>query len=443
MAAVKDRLPVTLLVLRLLAFGVLSMWALEKLVNPDRAAGIYRMAYALHPGSLLVSALGALELALLVAFLVRLKPRWTRAALLGVMGLATLAPARFYPTPFDDHILLYYAAIPTLAVMFALYYLRDHDRLWTVGARPTSAAANSDDPRVPLCLLLIRLAVFLVLFMWNMDKFLHPLQTSRIFLGFYNVGGEDPLLGLSQLSYEVVYLIGAVQLPLLLAFLLGIAKRFVYGAVFVLHSVSTLAPWERFLSPFTSHTLLFLVSFTMLGGCFALYYLRERDVLWTLTHTPRPATLLPAGIRAGMKPWKLWGGPARVVAALAVAVGIYVLAANAAEWRFEQTRGPSLIAELEQRYVPAQPLLALDPELSEAEWTAMWRSANCTFSNPTIEACWELHFIVWVPGIPGNVMKGRRQVEASWIVDAQSLEFRSDRNARTFFTASGAKTSSL
>jgi putative oxidoreductase len=445
MADNKDRLPLTLLVLRLLAFGVLLMWALEKLVNPDRAAGIYRMAYSVHPAGGLMTALGILELALLFAFLVGYQKRWARATVLGIMLLATLAPARFYPTPFDDHILLYYAAFPTLAVVFTLYYLRDYDTLWTIGARQKAGASASSekDPRVPFCLLLIRLGVFFVLFMWNMDKFLHPLQTSRIFAGFYNVGGQDALLGLSQLSYEFVYVMGTLQLALILAFLLGLAKRYVYGAVFLLHSVSTLAPWERFLSPFTSHTLLFLVSFTMLGGCFALYFLRSRDVLWTFSGRHWVSSLRDPIVGGGARPLVLWNRSTQVAAILTVIAAAYVLGANAMQWRYEKTQGPAMIAEVEQRYAPSEQLLGLEPELATVEWTPMWRSANCTFSNPTIDNCWELHFIVWVPGVPGNVMLGRRQVEAGWIVDADAMHFEPDRNARSYFTATSGPTSSL
>ena len=441
MAEMKERLPVTLLVLRILVFGVFLMWTLEKFVNPDRAAGIYRMAYSVQPDSLLIVLLGILEFAVIVAFLVGYQKRWARAILLGVMGLATLAPARFYPTPFDDHILLYYAAFPTLAVVFALYALRDYDTRWIIGAgKPADSATtvSDGDSRLPLCLLLIRLSVFLVLFMWNMDKFFHPLQTSRIFAFFYNIGGQDALLGTNQLSYEVVYVIGALQLPLLLAFLLGIAKRFVYGAVFVLHAISTLAPWDRFLSPFSSHTLLFLASFTMLGGCFALYYLRERDVLWTFSGSRSMPSWRGKPVGGDVQATMFSKLSSRVAAAGALLVAFYVLGANAVQWRYERTRGPELVAELQQRYTPSNLLLALEPELSSSEWTAMWRSANCTFSNPSIDACWELHFIVWVPSEPGNVMRGRRQVEAAWIVDADALEFRPDRNATRFFAAAPA-----
>lgn len=434
MAAVKDRLPATLLVLRFLVFGFFLFWTLEKFVNPERAAGIYRMAYSVRPGDALVVLMGTLELALILAFVVGFQKRWVRAILLGIMTVAAMAPARFYPTPFDDHILLYYAAIPTLAIVFMLYYLRDYDTIWTLGERQTAGVRphSADDPRVPFCLLLTRLAVFFVLFMWNMDKFFHPLQTSRIFAGFYNVGGEDPLLGLNQLSYEVVYVIGVLQLLLILAFVLGLAKRYVYGAVFLLHSVSAFAPWDRFLSPFSSHTLLFLAGVTMLGGCFALYCLRDRDVLWTFSKGRWAPSVGRASMTGALS---FRNRPVKVGAILAAIAAVFVIGVNASEWRYERTQGPARVVELQQRYVPSELLLSLEPEMNLAKWTPMWRSTDCTFSNPTIENCWQLHFIVWVPSVPGNVMRGRRQVEAAWILDADTMEFRPDRNGRRFFEA--------
>ena len=67
---------------------------------------------------------------------------------------------------------------------------------------------------------------------------------------------------------------GAIEFVLILTFVLGVAQRFTYAVIVALHTLSTFAPWARFLQPFTAHTLLFFASFTMLGGCFALYYLR-------------------------------------------------------------------------------------------------------------------------------------------------------------------------
>lgn len=427
----KDRLSLTLFVLRLLVFGVFLMWALEKFINPARAAGIYSMGYAIRFGTWLIVLMGVLELLLLAAFLAGLAKRLARGVLLGLMALAAVAPARFLLTPFDDHILLYYAAFPMLAVVFALYYLRDYDTLWTIARSsspaPTTLGTPSADPRTALCLFLIRLGVFFVLFMWTMDKFIHPLQTSRILVGFYNIGGADPLLGLPQVSYGLVYALGAIELVVIFAFLLGVAKPFTYALVFVLHGLSTFAPWARYVEPWTAHTLLFLAAFPMLGGCFALYFLREHDVfcVW------RPAT--PRTSFASTLAASEWDRPAQIWTAVVLVAAAYVLIGNVREWRYERENGPPLIAEIQQRYVPSAELQALKPDMTAADWTPMWRSANCTFSNPTIERCWELHFIVWVPEVPGNVMRGRRQVEANWIVDADAGEFRPDGNGRRYF----------
>jgi putative oxidoreductase len=439
--AKNDRLAPTLLVLRLLVFGVLLMWGLDKIVNAEQAAQIYEAYYSLTVPTSVVPVIGVLELALLAAFLVGYRKRLTRAVLLAMMGISCLAPGRFYLTPFHDHILLYFARFPVLAVVFMLYYLRDRDTLWTLptaGRQSAAAAAPPDtDPRLPLCLFLIRAGVFFDLFMWNMDKFFHPLQTSRIFAGFYSVGRGLPFT--SELSYAAVYLMGGIQLALILAFLLGVRKRFIYGLIFALHTVSTFAPWERFLQPFTSHTLLFLVSFPMLGGIGALYYLRERDVLFTVGAGRRQRASsgqAAAGeSRAALLPIGRWSREAQAALLVIVAGGLYVAAATTGQWRTERERGPNLVATLQEQTQPADDLQSLQPEWDTARWEPTWHSANCTFDHPTIDDCWEIHFIVWVPGLPGNVMAGRRQVEASWIVDGSKMVFSPNRRARGFFSA--------
>jgi putative oxidoreductase len=439
----EHRLPVALLVLRLLIFGVFLMWAFDKLLAPEQAARIYQAYFSLPVSQSLVTLIGAAELVLLGAFLIGYQKRFVRAVMLVLMGIACLAPGRFYLTPFEDHILLYFAAFPAFAVTFMLYYLRDRDTLFTLPApareaqTPTILGSDDSDPRLPLCLLLIRVAVFFDLFMWNMDKFFQPLQTSRIFAGFYSVGAGLPFT--SQLSYAAVYVMGTLQLLVILAFLVGFKKRFFYGLIFLLHTVSTFAPWERFLSPLTSHTLLFLVSFPMLGGIGAMYYLRNHDVLWTVRERRRAGAA--AGLEgeaqprtAALMPLRFWSWPARITLAALVVAGVYLLATTALQWRTERALGPTLVSELESRTTPAAALTALSPEMATADWMATWHSANCTFDHPEIDDCWEIHFAVWVPGLPEkNVMPGPRQVEAAWIVDGAGLAFHPDRNARNYF----------
>lgn len=127
------------------------------------------------------------------------------------------------------------------------------------------------DERVSRALLLLRLSVFLVMFMWTMDKFFRPSHTAQVYTYFYSIGG---------LGNGVFYAIGVAEMLLLLAFVVGFQKRFTYGAVLVLHAMSTLAAFRQYLAPLSN--LLFFAAWLMLASCFALYTLRDLDTRWVV-----------------------------------------------------------------------------------------------------------------------------------------------------------------
>ena len=126
--------------------------------------------------------------------------------------------------------------------------------------------------RLPRALLLLRLGVFVVMFIWTIDKFVRPEHTAKIFANFYFIGGLGNL---------PVYLIGAVEMAILLGFLAGFKKRFTYGFVLLLHGISTLLAFKQYINPFEGPNLLFFAAWPMLAACFALYTLRDLDTLWS------------------------------------------------------------------------------------------------------------------------------------------------------------------
>lgn len=121
------------------------------------------------------------------------------------------------------------------------------------------------EQRLPWALLALRIGVFIVMLMWTLDKFVAPDHAAGIFANFYGIGG---------LGNAIVYLIGAVELVIVLGFVLGIAKRWTYGIVFVLHAISTLSSFPMYLG---FDNLLFFAAWPMLAACFALYLLRDHD----------------------------------------------------------------------------------------------------------------------------------------------------------------------
>ena len=80
--------------------------------------------------------------------------------------------------------------------------------------------------RLSWSLLALRVSVFIVMFVWTLDKFVNPAHSAKIFEHFYSIGGVPE---------TAVYILGAFQLALVLAFVAGIAKRYTYGLIFLLH----------------------------------------------------------------------------------------------------------------------------------------------------------------------------------------------------------------
>lgn len=70
--------------------------------------------------------------------------------------------------------------------------------------------------RLQWSLLSLRVTIFIVMFVWTLDKFVNPAHGMAIFEKFYGIGGVPEM---------AVYVMGALQLALVLAFLAGLAKN--------------------------------------------------------------------------------------------------------------------------------------------------------------------------------------------------------------------------
>ena len=126
-----------------------------------------------------------------------------------------------------------------------------------------------------ISLLLLRLGVFLVFFMWTMDKLLRPVRQKEF---------------LPEFGANLTPVIGILELVIVFLFLLGILKLFSYGFVFVLHLISTVSTYERYLVPFEDKNLLYFAAWPMLAACAALLLLRAEDTLFTWTWIKRQFT---------------------------------------------------------------------------------------------------------------------------------------------------------
>jgi len=115
-------------------------------------------------------------------------------------------------------------------------------------------------------LLLLRLGVFLVMFMWTLDKFVNPDHALKVFEHFYFLKG---------FSHQLLYALAGIEMLILAAFLVGYKKTWSYGLVLGFHFVSTVSSFPQYLDPWKS--LLFFAAWPMLAACFALFWLRDYD----------------------------------------------------------------------------------------------------------------------------------------------------------------------
>lgn len=122
--------------------------------------------------------------------------------------------------------------------------------------------------RLPHALLALRLGVFVVMFMWTLDKFINPGHAGKVFAGFYGISDATPVF---------LTAVAALQLVIIALFVAGALRRISYGLVLLMHGVSTFASWRQYLEPFDH--LLFFAAWPMLAACLALYWLRDHDTL--------------------------------------------------------------------------------------------------------------------------------------------------------------------
>ncbi len=125
--------------------------------------------------------------------------------------------------------------------------------------------------RLSISLLLLRLSLGLVMMVWAFDKILNPGHGAGVLDAFYGVSG---------VGEQIIRGMGMVQALIVLGFLLGVAKTWTYGAVLLMHTVTTLMTWKSYLEPLEN--ILFFSAWPMLAGLVTLFLLRSEDRIASL-----------------------------------------------------------------------------------------------------------------------------------------------------------------
>ena len=127
------------------------------------------------------------------------------------------------------------------------------------------------DAKLELSLAAIRLTTAAFMMVWAVDKLWNVKHAQAVVANFYfwKDAPAQLLMGL-----------GVLQVLIVLAFALGLVKFWTYGAILLMHAVTTVASVGKILPPFgPGSNILFWASVPVLAAILALFLLRDRDRL--------------------------------------------------------------------------------------------------------------------------------------------------------------------
>ena len=130
------KLEASLLLMRLAIAAFLLVWAIDKVISPEHAQAVFSHFYSSELSQPTLKAIGIVQIVVVAAFAAGFARFWTYGAVLLMHAASTASTYAQLLNPWggDRPQLLFWAAVPVLAAMIALFLLRDRDRLLSVDA---------------------------------------------------------------------------------------------------------------------------------------------------------------------------------------------------------------------------------------------------------------------------------------------------------------------
>ena len=108
------------------------IWSIEKIIAPEITKGVFSRFYSLTiPEGLSIFA-GVVQTVIILLFLAGLFKLWTYGALLGMHIASVIASHQPLFNPYMPPNHLFWAGIPTLGALIALFLMREEDQLFTL-----------------------------------------------------------------------------------------------------------------------------------------------------------------------------------------------------------------------------------------------------------------------------------------------------------------------
>ena len=126
------KLQVSLAIIRISTAIFFLVWSLRKIIQPESTQKIFSKFYMMEVSPIFSYGVGILQTLFVIAFLVGLFKTWTYGAILGMHIVSVLSTYKQLFNPYESPNTLFWAAVPALGGLIALFLLRDKDEFLTV-----------------------------------------------------------------------------------------------------------------------------------------------------------------------------------------------------------------------------------------------------------------------------------------------------------------------
>lgn len=134
----------------------------------------------------------------------------------------------------------------------------------------------TNERRIEVALLIIRITAAIFLGLWATLKFHHPEWQRNIFEGAYNIS-------FFTVTDNLSYFLGAVQIIIVLAFVSGFLRTWTYGLMMLMSAAGVIGSLGSYMVYYNYPKNLMLTSIPTLGALVALFILRDMDNLFSLS----------------------------------------------------------------------------------------------------------------------------------------------------------------
>lgn len=131
----EQQLKIGLVLIRLSTGIFFLVWSIEKIISPEIAQKVFSKFYSIYISSSFSQAVGIVQIIIVLAFMAGLFKTWTYGAILGMHAVSTLSTYKELLNPYEPPNHLFWAAVPLLAALIALFLLRKEDNLLNIPIR--------------------------------------------------------------------------------------------------------------------------------------------------------------------------------------------------------------------------------------------------------------------------------------------------------------------